>query len=220
MPTVRWTDDPRVTDTVLIDFTTTDVDGSPLNPYRVDTVTIYFLERSYATGSLRLVETGDETNPTVSYSMAVPVKTYGSDEMAAWDSLDPGSSEFVRIDTDDEGNPVFGTFRILCRKGTAADNDKLGGGDWCPTIELDTGKIEGWPEGTVASLHYKVCDDGDYELLDADRNIVKAIDGYVPGIMCPGGKGYGDYVIMDISPDGAIKNWRVDLSDFERGEDR
>jgi hypothetical protein len=110
--------------------------------------------------------------------------------------------------------------RIPCRKGTAADNDKLGGGDWCPTIELDTGKIEGWPEGTVASLHYKVCDDGDYELLDADRNIVKAIDGYVPGIMCPGGKGYGDYVIMDISPDGAIKNWRVDLSDFERGEDR
>ena len=110
--------------------------------------------------------------------------------------------------------------RIPCRKGTAADNDKLGGGDWCPTIELDTGKIEGWPEGTVASLHYKVCDDGDYELLDADRNIVKAIDGYVLGIMCPGGKGYGDYVIMDIGPDGAIKNWRVDLSDFERGEDR
>lgn len=134
MPTVRWTDDPRVTDTVLIDFTTTDVDGSPLNPYRVDTVTIYFLERSYATGSLRLVETGDETNPTVSYSMAVPVKTYGSDEMAAWDSLDPGSSEFVRIDTDDEGNPVFGTFRILWQPDLAREGDYYVCWTWAPVV--------------------------------------------------------------------------------------
>lgn len=108
--------------------------------------------------------------------------------------------------------------RIPCRKGTAADNDRLGGGDWCPTIDLETGKIEGWPEGTTARLHYKVCDDGDYALLDADRNVVKAIDGYVPDIMCPGDASYGDYVIMTIGADGVIANWRVDLSDFERDD--
>lgn len=104
---------------------------------------------------------------------------------------------------------------IPCREGTAADNDHLGGGNWRPTIDLATGKIEGWPEGTVASIHYKVCDDGDYELLDAERNVVKAIDGYVPNIMCPEGEGFGDYVIMEISAGGTIANWKPDLSEFE-----
>jgi len=108
--------------------------------------------------------------------------------------------------------------RIPLRKGTAADNDHLSGGDWLPLIDLDTGKIEGWPEGTTASVHYKVCDDGDYELLDTDRNVVKAIDGYVPNIMCPEGEGYGDYVIMDIGPDGTIAKWKADLREWELEE--
>lgn len=111
---------------------------------------------------------------------------------------------------DDDGS------RIPCRDGTADDNDKLGGGNWCPTIDLDTGKIEGWPEGTTARLHYKVCDDGDYALIGADRTVLKAIKGYVPDIMCPGGMGYGDYVIMRIGPDGVIADWRVNLADFEK----
>lgn len=109
--------------------------------------------------------------------------------------------------------------RIPCREGTASDNDNLGGGNWCPTIDLDTGRIEEWPEGTTASIHYKVCDDGDYELLDAERNVVAKIDGYVPGIMCPEGEGYGDYVIMGIAADGTIAKWRVDLSEFEKTDD-
>ena len=116
----------------------------------------------------------------------------------------------VNGERDEDGS------RIPCRKGTAADNDKLGGGDWCPTIELDTGKIEGWPEGTTADIHFKVCDDGDYELLDENRAVVKAIDGYVPDIMCPGGAGYGDYVIMTLGTDGVIAGWRVKLADFEK----
>jgi hypothetical protein len=104
------------------------------------------------------------------------------------------------------------------REGTAADNDHLGGGNWCPTIDLDTGIIENWPNGTTASIHYKCCDDGDYELLDADRNVVKAIEGYVPSLMCPEGNGYGDYVIMEIDGEGRIAKWRADLSEFERNE--
>ena len=107
---------------------------------------------------------------------------------------------------------------IPCRQGTAADNDRLGGGNWCPTIDLETGRIEDWPEGTTADVHYKVCDDGDYELLDEDRNVVRAIAGYVPMIMCPEEKGHGDYVIMKIAPDGTIANWRVVLSEFEYDE--
>jgi hypothetical protein len=105
--------------------------------------------------------------------------------------------------------------RIPCREGTAADNDRLGGGNWCPTIDMLTGKIENWPEGTTADIHYKVCDDGDYELLDENRNVVRSIDGYVIDMMCPEGEGYGDYVIMTIAADGTIANWKVDLSEFE-----
>lgn len=57
-------------------------------------------------------------------------------------------------------------------------------------------------------------------MLDADRNAVKAISGYVPGIMRPGDQGDGDYVVMSIGPDGVIADWLVDLSNFEREEDR
>ncbi len=108
--------------------------------------------------------------------------------------------------------------RIPLREGTAADNDHLGGGNWCPTIDIDTGIIENWPKGTTASVHYKCCDDGDYELLDAERNVVKAIKGYVPSIMCPEDCGYGDYVIMEIDGDGKIANWQVDLQEFQKAE--
>lgn len=108
--------------------------------------------------------------------------------------------------------------RIPLREGTSSDNDSRGGGNWCPTIDLDTGTIENWPTGTTASIHYKVCDDGDYELLDADRNVVASIDGYVPSVMCPEGEGYGDYVIMEIDGNGKIANWKVDLSEFEKSQ--
>lgn len=98
--------------------------------------------------------------------------------------------------------------KIPCRNGDS----------WQPVIDLDTGKIEGWPEGITADLHYKVCDEGVYTLLDENRETVKQIDGYVPKIMCPGGAGYGDYVIMKIGPDGAIENFHVDLEPFEGDE--
>lgn len=97
-------------------------------------------------------------------------------------------------------------------------NDSLGGGTWLPVIDLETGKIEGWPEGTTADIHYKVCDDGAYHLLDADRVVISSIDGYVPKIMCPEGDGYGDYVIMSVGPDGTIAKWKVDLSEFSERE--
>lgn len=90
---------------------------------------------------------------------------------------------------------------------------------WCPVIDLTSGVIEDWPEGTTADVHYKVCDDGKYQLLDAEKNVVREIEGYVPKIMAPGGNGYGDYVVMTIGPDGKIVGWRVDLEGFEEDDD-
>jgi hypothetical protein len=89
---------------------------------------------------------------------------------------------------------------------------------WRIKIDLSTGKITDWPEGVTASTHYKVCDAGVYTLLDADGNTVARKDGYVPDMLAPSGKGYGDYAIMDIGPDGVIANWKADLSYFERIE--
>lgn len=90
---------------------------------------------------------------------------------------------------------------------------------WSPLIEIDTGKIVDWPEGTTAAVHFKVCDAGRYALLDADRSEIVAIDGYVPSIMSPKANGYGDYVIMDIGADGSIAEWRVDLDAFTNASD-
>ena len=91
--------------------------------------------------------------------------------------------------------------------------------NFCPIIELETGKILDWT-GVIASIHYKVCDDGDYWLLDEDKNeVVKSKGEYVPSIMCPVGNGYGDYVIMKVDENGIIENWQPNLDDFEDNED-
>lgn len=100
--------------------------------------------------------------------------------------------------------------RIPCRQGD----------DWAPLIDLASGRIMNWTAGTVADVHYKVCDDGMYRLLDGDHNEVKRLTGYVPAIMCPGDDdhGFGDYVVMEIDAEGKIKDWVVDLTAFEKDE--
>lgn len=90
---------------------------------------------------------------------------------------------------------------------------------WKPLIDIETGIITNWDKGHTASIHYKCCDDGLYKLLDENKNEIKAIEGYVPNIMCPKENGYGDYVIMDIDRDGKIENWKADLSDFQDNDE-
>lgn len=85
---------------------------------------------------------------------------------------------------------------------------------WCPVIDIDSGKIIGWPQGTTAEIHYKVCDDGSYYLLDADGNTVLSIeDNYVPNCLIPGED--GDYIIMSIDETGLIEEWSPSFIDFE-----
>lgn len=100
---------------------------------------------------------------------------------------------------DSEGN------LIPCRAGA----------NWEPTIDLQTGQITNWQQGKTAEIHYKVCDCGNYSLLDSSGKEIKSIDGYVPNIMCPKGSGYGDYIIMDIDENGFIQKWKADLDAFE-----
>lgn len=85
---------------------------------------------------------------------------------------------------------------------------------WEPVINLDLGKIEDWPSGTTANIHYKVCDDGVYTILDSDKNKIKSIEGYVPNIMCPSENGFGDYIIMKIDSEGNIEDFKCRIDEF------
>lgn len=80
---------------------------------------------------------------------------------------------------------------------------------WEVNIDIDNGQIIDWPQGTTASLNYKVCDEGTYELYDEKDKFISSMDGYVPSIMCPKEEGYGDYIIMDIDENGFIQDWNV-----------
>lgn len=83
------------------------------------------------------------------------------------------------------------------------------GDDWRIKIELATGKVVDWPAGITADVHYKVCDAGEYWLLDTDGNKLAHRNGYVPNdYLCHGDSGYGDYIIMVIGPDGQIADYR------------
>ena len=82
---------------------------------------------------------------------------------------------------------------------------------WRPVIAIDSGQIVNWRQGTVANVHYKVCDDFICDIVDEDDIAIASYDGYVPDIMCPKEKGYGDYIIMDIDENGFIGGWNKEL---------
>ena len=90
---------------------------------------------------------------------------------------------------------------------------------WCPIIDIETGLITNWLKGHEASIHYKVCDDGEYSLLDSDMGEIITIADYVPKMLCPKRGGYGDYVIMDVDRDGKIIDWKANLTEFEEFEE-
>lgn len=95
------------------------------------------------------------------------------------------------------------------------------GKKWEAKIEIDTGKIIGWPDGQAGEIEYmKVCDEGSYALLDASGAVVLSIEqNYVPHGLIPGE--YGDYVTLKINDQGIITNWpkRPDIRAFIGGED-
>lgn len=75
---------------------------------------------------------------------------------------------------------------------------------WNATITA-AGKIIEWPTGQTGELAMKVCDEGSYYLLDADKKeLAKKEQEYVPCCI-PGS--YGDYVDFTIDANGVIANW-------------
>lgn len=77
-------------------------------------------------------------------------------------------------------------------------------------IDIENGVVIGWADqelNDVFSIYAKVRDEGTYKLYDDQCNEIVSYQGYVPDILSCVDKGYGDYLSMDISPDGRINNW-------------
>lgn len=77
-------------------------------------------------------------------------------------------------------------------------------------IDIENGLVIGWADqelNDVFSIYTKVRDEGTYRLYDDQGNEIVSYQGYVPDILSCVDKGYGDYLSMDISPDGRIDKW-------------
>ena len=82
---------------------------------------------------------------------------------------------------------------------------------WEPVINLSTGQVKDWPEGTTADIHFKVCDDGDYWLANTNgEKLAKWRGDYVPDrFLTIGERGCGDYIIMSVDGKGMIEGWKL-----------
>lgn len=74
-------------------------------------------------------------------------------------------------------------------------------------INIDEGKVENWKQGFALKTHWKVVDQGLYQYLDGEKNIIVEYAGYCPDELGIDDNSYGDYIIMTIDETGSIKDW-------------
>lgn len=120
MGLVRYDDAPKTSDTVLLEVITTDTAGDDDTAYKVNSVTVYYLDRGIANSSEYTEFNDGEVD--VKFSNAVPVKTYGTDGEPAWLSTDTSEATITNVEEDDDGNTLDGVFRAewnpeFCREG-------------------------------------------------------------------------------------------------------
>ena len=136
----------------------------------------------------------------------------------------------VPVEYGDEDIPYDFPLRV---KGpqldrTTALGKRLGDDRWVAEVNIDTGKIAGWPaDAGPRELYMKVNDAGIYTLRTITKDgdspsvigSVKREHEYVPHGVVPGED--GDYIILRIAADGTITNWpkKPDLSAFFGGDD-
>ena len=92
-----------------------------------------------------------------------------------------------------------------------ADMPGLSGGVLILVLDLDRRAVRDWPAGRTASVYLKPRDSGSYYLLSGGEVVVTREGDYVPGYLP--GEHYGDYLILDIGPDGTIAGWDPSAED-------
>lgn len=126
----------------------------------------------------------------------------------------------VKIETEIEVTTIQVELAVRYEEEDIPNDFPLRMGDmWRATIEVDTGKIQGWPQGQEGHIkNMKVCDCGTYRLNYIANGILEGQavreNEYVPHGIIPGS--YCDYVTLDINRDGIITNWpkKPDVSVF------
>lgn len=113
----------------------------------------------------------------------------------------------IKVEQEIEIHAVHVTLPVRYEEEDIPNDFPFRAGDlWETVIEIDTGKVIGWPVGKSGHLHMKVCDEGSYWLLRRDGSCVaKITQDYVPHGVIPGE--YGDYVDLKINAEGIITNW-------------
>lgn len=133
-----------------------------------------------------------------------------------WEDADVNGKEDVNL-YDCEGNATPAIPFAIKVKDAPESNIYSDHYRWQPTIDVERGCVVDWPKGITAHVHYKVCDDGIYHLLDPLKNVIVSVESYVPD--CIGE--YGDYIVMDIDEDGNIEDFRFtqdDVDDIIKGD--
>lgn len=79
-------------------------------------------------------------------------------------------------------------------------------------IDIDEGKVVGWPEGNVASFGYKSVDENIFILEDEHGNtIFRTPEGDTEYVIGPKFMNdYGDYFVLQVEEDGSIVDWDQD----------
>ena len=95
----------------------------------------------------------------------------------------------------------------------AQESETKGEYRWRPTIDIETGKVVGWPKDVTASVHYKVCDDGKYSLYTEDNTLIVETEDNCYVLECIGE--YGDYIVMNIDGEGLIEDWHFSQADVD-----
>ena len=137
MAIVKSIDNPKNTDTIQIDFITTDDSGNNINPFSVNSVVIYFIERDFSADKSQfkqLTEYVDEVASTMFYTNAIPVYSFGTEDTSAWLSTDPSDAVITKNDNDEEGNVLIGNFTAIWNPNLAREGDYFVCYTWTPLI--------------------------------------------------------------------------------------
>jgi hypothetical protein len=131
-----------ITDTIIFDLYTTNSDGSLCNPYCVNQVTIYLIERNYIDNSNEQYNLNLQGFlSTFYYQSAAPLAIFGDDTTPAWDSTDTQDAFITQITFTPNGDIDTGHFQLTWQP---SDNAQVQPGDyllcyqWTPIFAGDS----------------------------------------------------------------------------------
>jgi len=122
-----------------------------------------------------------------------------------WEDSDINGEEDIEWETQNKGTAP--RMPLSYRNSETRTNYQHEWYSWKIKVDIETGKILDWIEGTEANIYYKVCDAGTYWLETIDGEEVHKIDSYVPKVIDFYGNSYGVCLIFNINKDGYIKEW-------------